>query len=222
MRAAETFDLLARALAPPGGDPEAFSRLGVPRPEPATLAAEHVALFGRAGRAVLSPYEGEHRGTGLHAVLRSCAERGLAPDPSFRDRPDHVSVPLAVMASLSREAERALEHGDREGGREAAARARAFFAERVAPWVPAFFASMARAERFPLHRALAAHGARLLRSGPRGAGESRREPAPEEAACAACGGPLGYSLPPGAGPRPPWGLVCAGCRLRADLRRLKT
>ena len=225
MRAAEILATLARALAPPGGDAEAFSRAGVPRPGSAAIAEEHVALFGRAGRAALSPYEGEHRGVGLDAVLKGCADHGFAPDPSFRDRPDHVSVLLTVMASLCRDAEQALERGEREGARKAAARARAFFGERLEPWVPAFFESMARQEGFPLHRALAVRGARLLRHGS-ARGVTRTAPLPgptsQQPACTACGGPLGYSLPAGAAFRPPWGLVCAGCRLRADLRRLKS
>ena len=110
---AETYGALSQALAPAGGDASAFRVLGLPAPEPAELEAEHVRLFGRAGRAVLSPYEGIHRGTGLREVLAAYAAAGFAPDPAFRDRPDHVSAELALMEGLARREERARPRGDR-------------------------------------------------------------------------------------------------------------
>ena len=78
-----------------------------------TLEAEHVALFGRAGRAIVSPYEGVHRAIRLSDLLAVYAASGVAPDVSFHDRPDHVSVELAFLEDLLLREERARRRGDR-------------------------------------------------------------------------------------------------------------
>jgi hypothetical protein len=186
-----------------------------------------MSLFGRAGRALLSPYEGMHSGTGIREVLAAYAVGGFALDPSFKDRPDHISAELAFLGGLARRETHALRSGDRPGARSAANDAREFFLRHVWPWAPFLFESMACADDFPLHRVLgekAAHflsgeGARLgaPRSRPRVCEASRAEPR-----CTACGAPLGVSLPEKSNLQPPWGSVCLRCRLREDLRRLES
>jgi TorA maturation chaperone TorD len=176
-----------------------------------------VELFGRAGRAVLSPYEGDHRGTRLQDVLAAYAAVGLAPDPSFRDRPDHVSVELAFLEGLAAREDRAVRRGETEKAL-AAAKARCdFFRLHVQPWVPTFFDSMGRAS-FAIHRALATRAAVFLGAA---ATRRRREASLVEPLCTTCGKPLGFCPPERNGLRTSWGLVCVRCRLRSDLRRFK-
>ncbi|MFQ5845878.1 MAG: molecular chaperone TorD family protein, partial [Planctomycetota bacterium] len=223
---AHTYGALARALAPPGGDASAFGALGLRVPDAGVLEAEHVALFGRAGRAVVSPYEGAHRGVGLHALLAAYAAAGFAPDPSFRDRPDHVSVELAFLEGLCRRAERARARRDRETARAAADRSRDFLARHVRRWVPAFFDSLLRTEGFRVHQGLAARATPFLRregacaSAPGGGVGSDAPPAGPS--CTTCGSPLGFTPPEREDSRPAWGFVCVRCRLRADLRRFES
>ncbi|MHC4547604.1 MAG: molecular chaperone TorD family protein [Planctomycetota bacterium] len=223
---ARIYGALARALAPPGGDASAFPHLGLPEPDGSDLEAEHVMLFGRAGRAVLSPYEGVHRGTGLRGVLAAYAAAGYAPDPSFHDRPDHVCAELALLEGLAQREEEARDRGERETALAAAERAQGFFLRHIRPWVPAFFDSMVRTEGFALHRALAARAALFLRresacpGAPRG--EVRPEALPAAPLCTTCGRPLGILPPKRHDLHAPWGFVCARCRLRADLRRLES
>lgn len=223
MSRAGVYGALARALAPPCGDSSAFAALGLPEAHPAELAAEHAALFGRAGAALLSPYAGVHCGAAPYEVLPALAAEGLAPDPGFRDRPDHVSVTLAAMEGLVSREERALARGDRESARSAATRARAFFDRNLRPWVPAFFLAMVRAEGFALHRSLGARAARFLsREGPGPAAShdgAPRRPALADPPCSKCGRPLGIPLPERDDLPLPWGGVCVRCRVRADLRR---
>jgi TorA maturation chaperone TorD len=219
-----SFGALSRALAPPRGDAAAFPALGLPAPQPNGLEFEHAALFGRAGRAIVSPYEGVHRGTSMHRVLAAYAAGGFAPDPAFPDRPDHVCMELAFLEGLGRRRLRALERRNRTAADALAARAREFFADHVWAWVPALFDAMARAEGFPLHGALAERAGAFLDRHAERAGLSREQapeppPPPAQPQCKTCGAPLGVSLPEHYGPRPPWGSVCLRCRLRADLRR---
>ena len=221
---ARIYGALALALAPPGGEASALPVLGLPEPDTAELEAEHVVLFGRAGRAILSPYEGVHRATPLREVLATYAAAGFAPDPSFRDRPDHISAELALLEGLARREEEARDRGDREGARLAAEELAGILIDRIRPWVPAFFDAMARTEGFALHRALAARAALFLHresacsGAPRG--KPRTEALPTEPLCATCGKPLGVLPPERHDMHAPWGCVCARCRLRADLRRL--
>jgi len=211
------FGALARALGPPRGDAAAFPALGLPVPDAAALESEHVELFGRAGRAVLSPYEGEHRGTRLQDVLAAYAAAGLAPDPSLHDRPDHVSVELAFLEGLAAREERAVRCGETEKAL-AAAKARCdFFRLHVRPWIPNFLDSMARTG-FAIHRALATRAAVFLGGA---APRRRQEAAPVEPPCTTCGKPLGFCPPERNDLRPAWGFVCLHCRLRSDLRRFQ-
>jgi len=220
---AAIFGLLSRALSPPAGEPGAFASLGVERAPGAAIAEEHAALFGRAGRAVVSPYEGAHTGADLHAVLATYAENGLLPHGSFRDRPDHVSMELAAMEELCREATAAQARGNHAEARRAAGRARGFFARRLAPWLPGFLGGVARARGFAHHAALAARVRRVLFRATAGAALARETAPPaHERRCTSCGGPLGFTVPSGWSFSPAWGYVCAGCRLRADLRRHKS
>ncbi|MHC4932919.1 MAG: TorD/DmsD family molecular chaperone [Planctomycetota bacterium] len=226
MRTAEVYGAHSRALTPPGGDAHAFVVFDLPEPEPSFLQAEHTALFGRAGRPVLSPYEGSHRETGLHEILAAYAESGLAPDASFRDRPDHVSVELAFMEGMTQRSESSLRRGRRSEARSCRERAREFFLAHIWTWVPDLFDSMARVESFTFHRALALPAVRFLRS----EGDRMRAPRPverreseslPEPRCRTCGAPLGVSIPESTKCQPPWGSVCLRCRLREDLRRLE-
>jgi len=214
------FGALARALAPPAGDAGAFAVFDLPTPDRERLEAEHTALFGHAGRALLSPYEGVHRGTGLHEILKAYAAGGFAPDPSFRDRLDHVCLELAFLEGLGRRERRALRAGERSSAAALAERARDFFDRHPGTWVPGFFESMAGAAGFPEHRALAVRAARFLRrvGAPRQAARAETV-APAEVLCTSCGVPVGVSLPKHKSRPPPWGFVCLKCRLRADLRR---
>jgi len=222
--AASTYAALSRALRPPSGDASAFATLGLPEPDSRDLESEHVALFGRAGRARISPYEGARGGGGLHEILADYARAGYAPDASFRDRWDHVCVDLALLAELTRSIEQA------SPGDGAAAEAedvlRTLFRRRVQPWVPAFFDDLAEARGFPFHRALGIRASTFLRAeiarlGNNG-GEQRETELPEEPVCTRCGQPVGFSLPKPNNPLPPWGLVCVRCRVRADLGRSGT
>jgi hypothetical protein len=162
----------------------------------------------------------------MHDVLDSFAVAGYAPDPTVRDRADHVSFELAVMQGLWCRSESATAEGDEDAARRAAERAHAFFLARIDPWVPSFFESMARASRFALHSALARHATVFFqREGAcvgRSSVESLREPTHPEAPCVRCGRPLGFSLPREGGPAPSWGSVCVRCRVRVDLRRLES
>lgn len=225
MRASASYAALAQAVAPPGGDARAFAALGLPEPDAVALEAEHVVLFGRAGRARISPYEGVRVGGDLHAILGDYSRAGFAPDPSFRDRWDHVCVGLAVLSALSESAERAGAAGGPEA-RPAEEMLRAFFRRRVQPWVPAFFADLAAVPHHPLHRALGIRGGELLREEVARLGEAeprRQERGPlQEPRCTQCGEPVGFSLPKRNDVLPPWGLVCLRCRVRADLGRSGT
>ena len=226
------YDALARALAPPAGDASAFADLELAEPDALALATEHAALFGRGGRAVVSPYEGAHRAAPPHEVAAAYAAAGLALDPAFRDRPDHVSAELAVLCVLERRRDRAARAGDRDRARRAWDAVREFFLRRVRPWVPEFLDAVRGAVGFPIHRALAERALEVVRddacrpvaeSG--GVGPAPAVPALEEALCASCGRPVGFSPPRRRNDfLPDWGLVCAPCRIRADvvIRRSRT
>jgi len=225
--AARIYGALSRALAPPGGNASAFPELDLPAPGRSELEVEHVTLFGRAGRTVLSPYrEGGRRSTELREVLAAYAAAGYAPDPSFHDRPDHVSAELALLEALALREEQARVQGDRETASAAAECGRTFFRRHIQPWVPAFLDAMARAEGFGLHRALAARAAPFVHResacldapGP----AARPCAPPKEPFCTSCGGPLGFSPPQRDDLRPAWGLVCVRCRVRADIGRLRS
>jgi len=219
---ARSLGALARALAPPAGEAVAFALLDLSQPAEADLAVEHVALFGRAGDGRLSPYEGVHRGTPMHEVLDSYAAAGFLPDPDFRDRSDHVSAQLSILAELGLDEHCANTRGDETGARAAAALARRFRLDRVEPWVPEFFAAMAAADEFASYRALGECGARLIRR------ETARidsgEPEQSEAApmCERCGGPIGVVPPRKKVLFQTWSLVCVRCRVQDDLRRQET
>jgi len=217
MRADRAYSALARALTPPGGDVRGFDALGLPVPDVRVLEAEHVALFGRAGRAQISPYEVARIGGDLHEVLADLSLAGFTPDPGFRDRWDHVCVGLAALAVLS----------ERESGTRAPeGRLTTFFRRRIEPWVPAFFDELAASDEFPVHRALGLRAGMVLDASIARLGDGRRarpcrEPTPEPS-CVRCGKPVGFSLPKRPDLLPPWGLVCLPCRVRADLRRFGT
>lgn len=204
------YEALARALTPPRGEARVFRDLGLPAPDADALMDEHANLFGRAGHALLAPYEGVHRGTALHEVLAEYARFGFAPDRSFRDRPDHICLQLALAAVLNRRA------GDA---------AQRFFHLRIWPWVPIWFDTLASFDEYPAHCSLACVAVGFLeREGERlGAppreGRSRKEPAAEPR-CAECGQPVGFTLPREGAALPAWARVCARCRFRLDLRRL--
>lgn len=211
-----TYEALARALTPPCGEAGALPTLGLSLPEARALGREHVALFGRAGHAVLAPYEVVHRGTTLHAILACYVRFGFVPDPGFHDRLDHVSLQLALAADLTA-SPRAVERGSQAHTRTQ----RQYFLERLWPWVPAWFERMASLRDYPLHRELARvaraflakEGARLGASMPKGRAGTR----PSQPFCTECGRPVGFVVPRGS-PAPPH-LVCARCRIRANLRR---
>jgi TorA maturation chaperone TorD len=216
---ARIYGALARALAPPGGDASAFPALGLTAPGRSELEVEHVTLFGRAGRTVLSPYEGVHRGTDPRGVLAAYAEAGYALDPAFRDRPDHVSAELALLEALARREEQAHARGDRETALAAAECGRAFFRRHVQRWVPALLESMARAEGFRIHRALAVRAATFVHR----ESECTEAPpgtSPTEPLCTSCGRPLGFLPPKRDDLQPSWRFVCVRCRVRADIGRL--
>jgi len=219
---ARIYGALSRALAPPGGDASAFPALGLPAPGRSELEVEHVTLFGRAGPAVLSPYrEGARHGTELREVLAAYAAAGYAPAPSFHDRADHVSAELALLEALALREERARVRGDREAASAAAERGRAFFRRHIQPWVPAFLDSMAQAEGFGIHRALAARAARFVYR----EGECITAPpetSPAEPLCTRCGRPLGFLPPKRDDLQPSWRFVCVRCRVRADIGRLRS
>ncbi len=222
--AATVFGALSRAFAPPEGDASAFVDLDLFEPDAASLASEHVALFGRAGVAVVSPYEGVADGGGIHALLDAYARGGLAPDPSFRDRPDHVSAVLAFLERQALDSEEARARDDSVEADRAADRARSFFVAHVQTWVPEFLTTLSRAEEFPIHRLLAERAGVLLRReaaclGVPPAPLHRGEPAPVAACCAACRRPLGFALPDPDPSRPVPGPVCLSCRLTAASRR---
>ncbi len=221
-------DALARALAPPAGDAEAFLGLGLEEPDALALAAEHAALVGRGGRAVVSPYEGAHRSAPPQEVAAAYAAEGLALDPTFRDRPDHVSAELAVLSALERRRDRAVRSGDRDRARRAWDAVRGFFLGRVRPWVPDFLDAVRGVAGFPLHRALAERALEVVRdeagrvaeSG--GVGPAPAAPALEEPLCTACGRPMGFAPPRRRNDfLPTWDLVCATCRIRADVTDLR-
>lgn len=216
------YEALARALTPPRGEARAFLELGLAAPEPDALAAEHATLFGRSGRAVLAPYEGVHRGTTLHEVLSTYASFGFAPHPSFRDRPDHVCLQLALAAALSRRVQAAAEGASALAAHEDVRR---FLHLRIWPWVPAWFETLTSLDDGPAHRSLglvaveflAREGARW--GAPRPGRRNRKEPAAQPR-CAECGQPVGFAPPRGDVTLPAWTRVCAGCRIRFDLRRI--
>ncbi|MHC4816506.1 MAG: TorD/DmsD family molecular chaperone [Planctomycetota bacterium] len=218
------YEALARALTPPRGEVHAFRDLGLPSPDVDALVDEHATLFGRLGRAVLAPYEGVHRGTSLHQVLTAYARFGFAPDASFRDRPDHVCLQLALAAALNRRARGAAECGSPAQALRAREEARQFFHLRIWPWVPVWFDKLTSFEEYPVHRSLAfVAGEFLAEEGvrwgaPGRAPQDRREPVAQPR-CAECGRPVGFVSPRRDAALPPWALVCVRCRLRFDLRR---
>lgn len=224
-RSSLVYGAIAEILTPPSGDPAPMGVLGLPAPDPSAFAEEHVLLFGRAGPARVSPYEGAHRPAALHDVLASYAEIGFRIDPGFRDRPDHACAELAVMAGLARDEERLEERRDPEARQAATRAARGFFRKRLQPWLPRFFEGVAAAERAPHHRALARFAGAFLQREGRRLEVGRAQPCPPtpapQTSCRECGMPLGFPLPDSMESLPRSLSVCTQCRVRADLRRLK-
>lgn len=209
---------LAHALQPPGSGTGAFETLGLPRPAERALRREHMVLFGRAGHAALSPYEGVHRGTGLHEILSSYVDFGFAPDPRFRDRPDHVCVQLALAGVLAEAAELAFDSPElADRAHQACER---FFDLRIRPWVPGFFERLASEHDSHHYAALGRHGARFLEEQQAPAVKGGEPALPSQAPCTECGKPVGFVLPREGVSLPAWASLCAPCRFRVDLRRL--
>lgn len=124
------------------------------------LAVEHTRLFVGPGDHPCPPYESVYRdaesgddlgpvmGPSTDAVRRWYLEYGLAPDESWTDLPDHVSVELEFAGHLAATGEDdALEQ---------------FADEHLREWLPAFLDRVEESTREPFYAVLAAATRELL------------------------------------------------------------
>ncbi|HXG76812.1 MAG TPA: molecular chaperone TorD family protein [Gaiellaceae bacterium] len=132
------------------------------------LAGAYERLFG--GTVAVSPYEGGYeadplrQGRQLADVAGFYRAFGAAAHGPLAERPDHAGAELEFLAFLELRALEAEEAGDEAAATLLDGIADAFLQDHAGRWLPAFFAEVAGAESdaAPLHRALAALGARAL------------------------------------------------------------
>jgi DMSO reductase family type II enzyme chaperone len=118
--------------------------------DPAALAGTHVTLFQREVRC--PPYEGAYgppRLAGKAALLADIAgfyrAFGLQPSAGQPEVEDHLGAELEFMSALAFKEAWAIAQGHAEGREVTREAQRAFLAEHLAPWAPAFAARVAAA-----------------------------------------------------------------------------
>ena len=126
------------------------------------LGAEYVALFFSSWRRVISPYESVYTSR-EHVMLQEAAGKmaylyarsGLQVEASFTEPADHVSLELAFMAFLCKQAEDAVKSGDFQKGLSLLTEQEGFLREHVLVWVPDFCRDLEKATKSDFYRGLA-------------------------------------------------------------------
>lgn len=126
------------------------------------LAAEYAGLFLNAGRQPVHPYESVYTSP-EHLVMQKARDEvvqlyrqeGLDRSDAVREPEDHIAIELEFMAYLCRKSAEALQAGDREACLRYLEKQRAFLADHLLAWVPAFAADAEQAAESDLYRGVA-------------------------------------------------------------------
>ena len=137
------------------------------------LAAEYAGLFLNAGKQPVYPYESVYTSPerlvmqkARDEVVRLYREEGLDRSDAVREPEDHIAIELEFMAYLCRRSAEALEAGDRAACLAYLEKQRAFLADHLLVWVPAFAADTEQAAESDLYKGVARLTRELVEADP--------------------------------------------------------
>lgn len=117
----------------------------------AELSGSYRRLFGHTARGSVSPYETEYGSEALFQQPQELGDLmgfyrafGLAPKPTERERPDHVSFECEFLSFLALKEVYALEHEDSSMLEETRNGTRLFLRDHFARFIPAFAKKLGR------------------------------------------------------------------------------